>query len=72
MVASWEMGNYGSILGGVIVGGGYDVVGLGRDRFLSVEQLALEGLGGLLLQVESGDTLMSMLLQSFVSIGQGG
>jgi hypothetical protein len=72
MVASWEMGNYGSILGGVIVGGGYDVVSLGRDRFLGVEQLALEGLGGLLLQVESGDTLMSMLLQSFVSIGQGG
>jgi hypothetical protein len=45
-----EVGNNGSIPGGgVVIGGGYTVVGLRRDHFLGGEQLALEGPGGLLL-----------------------
>jgi hypothetical protein len=68
-----EVGNNGSIPGGgVVIGGGYTVVGLRRDHFLGGEQLALEGPGGLLLQGESGGTLMLTLLHSFVSVGLAG
>jgi hypothetical protein len=45
---SMELGDHNSISGGgVIIGGGYDVVGLGHSCLLGGEQLALEGPGGL-------------------------
>jgi hypothetical protein len=49
-----KVGDHGSILGGFIVKGGYNVVGLGRRCLLGGKQLAFEGPSGLLLGEGSG------------------
>jgi hypothetical protein len=57
---SVEVGDHGSILGGgVVVEGGYSVVGLQCRHLLGGEHLMLEGPGGfpLLLQGEGGGAL---------------